>query len=99
MSSLLSMPSQVLYDGIIAVQVISHIPLNNINLPQVSMDFMKYVNKIVSFNNKDLYEAIEPNFTQTPPLNTNFDWMGYESMNFLENIGLIALLCILIAIR
>ena len=63
------------------------------------MDFMKYVNKIVSFNNKDLYEAIEPNFTQTPPLNTNFDWMGYESMNFLENIGLIALLCILIAIR
>ena len=60
------MPSQVLYDGIIAVQVISHIPLNNINLPQVSMDFMKYVNKIVSFNNKDLYEAIEPNFTQTP---------------------------------
>jgi hypothetical protein len=63
------------------------------------MDFMKYVNKIVSFNNKDLYETIEPNFTQTPPLNTNFDWMGYESMNFLENIGLIALLCILIAIR
>ena len=33
MSSLLSMPSQVLYDGIIAVQIISHIPLNNINLP------------------------------------------------------------------
>ena len=60
---------------------------------------MKYLNKIVSFNNKEIYDFIEPDFTPTPPFNTNFDWIGYESMNFLENIGLISLIFIFIAIR
>ena len=44
LSSLLAVPSQVLYDGILAVQVVSHLPLNNVNLPQVSMNFLKYLN-------------------------------------------------------
>ena len=99
LSSILAVPSQLLYDGILAAQIVSHIPLNNVNLPQVSMAFMKQLNKIVSFNTKDPYEIFRIKFTQTPPLNTNFDWMGYESMNFLENIGLIAFLFIIILLR
>jgi hypothetical protein len=63
LSSLLAVPSQVLYDGILAVQVISHLPLNNVNLPQVSMNFLKYLNQIVSFNKKDPYDYLDPEFT------------------------------------
>jgi hypothetical protein len=98
-SSILAVPSQLLYDGILAAQIVSHIPLNNVNLPQVSMAFMKHLNKIVSFNTKDPYNILDIKFTETPPLNTSFDWMGYESMNFLENIGLIAFLFIIILLR
>ena len=61
-SSFISVPSQVLYDGLLAVQIISHIPLNNVNLPRSSLNFMIFLNKIVSFNKKDPYEYLEHDF-------------------------------------
>ena len=60
---------------------------------------MKHLNKIVSFNTRDLYDYFGINFTETPPVNANFDWMGYNTMNFLQNIGLISFLFVLIAVR
>ena len=56
LSSILAMPSHLLYNGILAIQIVSHIPLNNINLPRVSLGFMHYVNQVVSFKKRALFE-------------------------------------------
>ena len=99
LSSILTVPSQVLYDGILASQVVSHIPILNVNLPQISMSFMKHLNKIVSLNTRDLYAFMDISFTETPAVNSSCYWMGYDSRNFLQNIGLISCLFAFIAIR
>ena len=63
------------------------------------MNFLRHLNQIVSFNKRDPYKVLNPDFSETPPLNYSFDFMGYGSMNFLENLGLVALLCIFVAVR
>lgn len=63
------------------------------------MNFLQYLNQIVSFNKRDPYQMFNPDFSETPPLNYNFDFMGYGSMNFLDNLGLVAFLCIFVAVR
>ena len=98
-SSFISVPSQVLYDGILALQIISHIPLNNFNLPGASLSFMKYLNQIVGFRKYDPYEYISVNFSITPPINSSFDWLGYSSMNFLENLSMVTFLFLFVVIR
>ena len=55
------------------------------------MNFLRHLNQIVSFNKRDPYKVLNPDFSETPPLNYSFDFMGYGSMNFLENLGLVAL--------
>ena len=99
LSSVLAVPSQVLYDSILSSQIISHIPLNNVNLPQISMAFMQSLNKLVSFNTKDPYSFFDVKFSKTPPINASFDWMEYETMNFLDNLGLISFIFIFIVVR
>jgi hypothetical protein len=98
-SSFLSVPSQVLYDGLLAVQVVSHMPLNNVNFPRSSLNFMVFLNKIVSFNKSDPYDYIDADFSVTPPFNENFQWLGYGSMNFLDNLGMIGFLFLLVLLR
>ena len=63
------------------------------------MTFMKHLNKIVSFNTRDPFSILGVSFTETPTLNQRFNWMDYDTSCFLQNIGLIAFLFILIVIR
>lgn len=98
-SSLVSVPSQVLYGGMLALQIISHVPLNSLNLPATTMSFMRYLNNIVSFQATEPYRYMDAKFTPTPPVNPSFGWLGYESRNFLENLGFVALLLIFVATR
>ena len=97
-STLLAIPSQVLYNGILVVQILSHIPLNNINLPGIFIGFMVYVNRVVGFKRSTLADNLTVG-SLTPPLNANFYWMGYESMDFFENLGFVILLVGFILIR
>ena len=60
---------------------------------------MKHLNKIVSFNTRGLYDFFGVSFSRTPAINSSLDWMGYDSRNFLQNIGLIGFLFVFIAIR
>ena len=92
---MLAVPSQVLYNGILAVQIVSHIPLNNVNFPRVFMGFMLYVNKVVSFK-KGLIWLDD---SKSQPLNQNFYWMGYETANFFENMDFVMILLALLLIR
>ena len=74
-------------------------PLTNVNFPRSSLSFMGVLNKVVSFNTRDPYDYIDADFSVTPPLNENFQWLGYGSMNFLDNLGMIAFLFLLVLLR
>ena len=89
----------MLYNGILAVQIVSHIPLNNVNFPGVSMGFMLYINQAVGFQKRKFFKSICPEFSPSPPINTNFYWMGYETMTFLENMGFISVLFMILVVR
>ena len=93
------MPSQVVYSGILTVQVISHIPLNNFNLARTSMNFMKYLNQIVSFQILDPKTIINADYSETFPYNANFNWLGYKTTNYLQNIGIIAFFAFFLVLR
>ena len=60
---------------------------------------MQSLNKLVSFNAGEPYGFLGVDFSKTPPINASFDWMEYESMNFLENLGLISFIFIFIVVR
>ena len=74
-------------------------PLNNVNFPRSSLNFMVFLNKIVSFNKSDPYDYVDADFSPSPPLNGNFQWLGYGSMNFLDNLGMIGFLFLLLLLR
>ena len=67
-------------------------PLFNVNFPRSELNFMNYLNKIVSFNKYDPNDFIETGFTDTPPLHANFEWLQYNTSNFYQNLGSIILL-------
>ena len=58
-------------------------PLNNVNFPRHELNFMIYLNRVVSFNlfDPEAYTFV-PHFTDTPPHNDNFEWLHYETSNF-----------------
>ena len=97
--SIFNLSLQLLWGGVHALQIISHIPLNNINFPAHALQFFKFLSKIVAF---DLFAPADHfylGFTETPPYSTSFEELGYESANFLENLGSIFLLFILLGLR
>ena len=78
----LSIPSEILYNGLLSVQVVSHMPLLNVNFPRSELDFMTYLNKIVSFHKYDPNDFIVTGFSDTPPFKDNFEWLQYNTSNF-----------------
>jgi hypothetical protein len=69
LSIILRVPSHIFLNGILAVQIISHIPLNNVNLPPILLVFMKHLNMVVNFKTEDPYESIGIKYTETPQFN------------------------------
>ena len=47
--------------------------------------------QIVSFDYFEIGEVLGFDFTPTEPFTPNFGWLGYESLNFVENMGSISL--------
>ena len=67
-------------------------PLTNIILPANSMQAFEIMAGIVSFDYFAVFDHWDVGFTPTDPYRINFEWLGYESLNFLENIGSISIL-------
>ena len=54
---------------------------------------------IVSFDFFSPTEYFDIGLTETEPWSTNFAWLGYESVNFIEGMGSILLVGFYFAIR
>ena len=75
-------------------------PMNNVNFPRSEFYFMKFLNKIVSFNLLDIKEIpYSPEFTETPPYHENFEWLQYDTSNFFENLDFITIIIVFMLLR
>ena len=63
------------------------------------MGFMHYINQVVSFKKRVIFDRFRLEFSPSPPINANFYWMGYETMTFVENLGFLTFLLILLVVR
>ena len=98
-SSLLNLNMQAIWGGINAVQIIAHLPLNNVNFPLNAHRFYYFLTKVISFdifNPTDFYDF---GFTETGPYYSNFEWLGYESCNFYECIGSVPLIAVILFLK
>ena len=73
-------------------QIMAHMPLANIILPANSMQAFEIMASIVSFDYFAVFDHWDVGFTPTDPYRVNFEWLGYESLNFLENMGSISIM-------
>ena len=67
-------------------------PLANIMLPANSMQAFEIMASVVSFDYFEVFDHWDVGFTPTDPFRVNFEWLGYESLNFLEGMGSISIL-------
>ena len=81
-----------MFGSIIVFQILAHMPLANITLPANSMQAFEIMANVVSFDYFPVFDHWDVGFTPTDPYRVNFEWLGYESLNFLEGMGSISLL-------
>ena len=98
-ATLFNLSLQFLWGGVNALQIIAHLPLNNVNFPNNAFIFFQFLAEVVSFDLFAPTDHIDFGLTETQPFNENYEELGYESSNFYENLGSIALIGIIIAIR
>ena len=82
---------QVMFGSIVSLQVLAHLPLANIVLPANAMSSFDVLVQIVSFDYFPIAEVFNMGFTPTPAFTPNFEYLGYETYNFIENMGSIIL--------
>ena len=78
---------QTLFGSIIALQIIGHLPLQNVQLPATSIQIFDILVQIVSFDYFPLTEVWDFGFTPTEPWSLRFVNLQYETVNFIEGLG------------
>ena len=82
---------QIVFGQVIALQILAHLPLNNILLPANAMESFDIMVKVVSFDYFPLHEYVDFGFTPTEPWSISFEYLDYDSINFIEDLGSINL--------
>ena len=80
-----------LLGSIMVVQIVAHLPLTDVNLPANLLQTFQVMISFVSFDYFAPFEYIDVNFTDVWSYSPNFEWLGYDSVNFLGSIGSIAI--------
>ena len=79
--------------------MIAHLPLANINLPANLLQTFEVLISYISFDIFPLFEYIAVDFTEVDSWSPNFEWLGYDSVNFLEGLGSIAISASVLILR
>ena len=90
LSLLLSQVLAMVFGSILVVQIIAHLPLTDINLPVNVLQPFQIMISVVSFDYFPPFEYIDAGFSDVWAYSPNFEWIGYDSINFLQGLGSIA---------
>ena len=88
----------ILLASILIFQLLAHLPLADIVLPANALQWFEIMISVVSFDFFSPTEYFDIGLTETEPWSTNFAWLGYESVNFIEGMGSILLVGIYLAL-
>ena len=75
-----------------SLQIVAHLPLNNVPLPANCYFMFDILVKIVTFDLFPMHQYYDFNFTSTEAWSNSFAWLDYDSLNFVENMGSVTLL-------
>ena len=75
---------QPLFDMINSLQITALLPLTNIKLTAEMYTFFDIVMIVVAF---DFFPLYDPGFTETEAYNVKFSWFGFDSINFVQDLG------------
>ena len=89
----------MVWGGVNSVQLISHLPLNEINFPPNTYDFYNYLAQVVSFDVYPPTENYDFDISETEPRSLGFELLDYESVNFYDAVGSISLIFLLLVAR
>ena len=90
---------QFIWAGINSVQLISHLPMNEIVFPANCVDFFNFIAMVVSFDIYSPTEKYDFGFTDSQPFSAGLEELGYGSVNFFDALGSISLIFIFIVAR
>ena len=79
----------MLFDSIIHLQIFAHIPLTELYMPANVLQDFEIMIQVVSFDYIQPFDYIPAEFLATDAISPQFDWVGYGSQNFLDNMGTI----------
>ena len=77
----------------------ANLPLYNLNFPFNSMVVFQFLSEVVAFDLFAPTDHFDFGFTGTDPVNDRFEDQGFEQINFIENLGSIGLLGLLLLLR
>ena len=80
-------------------QIISHLPMYNILLTENTFFFLGQMQAVVGWDIWNPFKNGNVGFTPTLPVEQRFQWIGYISLNYFENIGSIAVLQLIFIFR
>ena len=81
------------------MQLISHLPMNEIIFPANCVDFFHFIAMVVSFDIYPPTEKYDFGFTDSQPFSAGLEELGYGSLNFFDALGSISLIFIFIIVR
>ena len=85
----------MLFSSIILVQILAHLPLADITLPANALQSFDIMIDIVSFDYFSPTDYFEFGFSEMPPRSEQFEWLKYETINFVDGMGSILIFAIL----
>ena len=91
LSLLLKQVLAMVFGSILVVQIISHLPLTDIHLPVNVLQPFQILISVVSFDYFPPFEYIDVGFSDVWSYSPNFEWIGYDSINFLVGLGSIGM--------
>ena len=77
----------MVFGSILVVQILAHLPLTDINLPANVLQPFQIMISIVSFDYFPPFEYIPVEFSEVWTWSPQFEWIGYDSVNFLIGLG------------
>ena len=84
----------MLFSSIILIQILAHLPLADIVLPANALQVFDIMIGIVSFDYFSPTDYVDMGFSEMPAWSPNFEWLGYESVNFVDGMGSILIFAI-----
>jgi len=81
----------MLFGSIMVIQILAHLPLADIMLPANALQQFDLMIGVVSFDYFQPTAYFDLGFSEMPSWSVNFEWLGYDSINFVEGLGSIVI--------